>query len=51
MPVVEATVVEAGADPESKTIVTKLPPTAAEAEPAPEPERQRLPSAAAAATA
>jgi len=41
MPVVQATVVEAGPDPESQTIVTKLPvesvePEAAEVEPAPE---------------
>ena len=45
MPVVEATVVEAGPDPESKTIVTKLPADSAEPEdgdePAPEPTRRR----------
>ena len=33
MPVVEATVVEAGPDPESKTIVTSLPAEQLEAEP------------------
>jgi hypothetical protein len=47
MPVVEATVVESGPDPESKTIVTKLPADPGEeepedvAEPAPAPKRRR----------
>jgi len=45
MPVVEATVVEAGPDPESKTIVTKLPADAADseegAEPPPAPTSRR----------
>jgi hypothetical protein len=46
MPVVEATVVESGPDPESKTIVTKLPADAADepdeaAERAPAPKRRR----------
>ena len=46
MPIVQATVVESGPDPESKTIVTKLPAEPADeveqpAEPAPEPKRRR----------
>ncbi|HWL32949.1 MAG TPA: hypothetical protein VNP89_05035 [Gaiellaceae bacterium] len=47
MPVVQATVVESGPDPESKTIVTKLPADVAAdepdevAEPAPAPKRRR----------
>ncbi len=54
MPVVQATVVEAGSDPESQTIVTKLPaepepepePEAAVLEPAPEPEEAVQPEQA-----
>ena len=42
MPVVEATVVETGPDPESKTIVAKLP-VEPEPEPAPEPESEPEP--------
>lgn len=59
MPVVEATVVDAGPDPESKTIVTKLPAEGPVDEPAAEPEsaaprrrrglRRRKPPAEAAA--
>ena len=47
MPVVQATVVESAPDPESKTIVTKLPAEPGEdereqtAEPAPAPKRRR----------
>jgi hypothetical protein len=44
MPVVEATVVESGPDPESKTIIAKLPvePEVVQAEPEPEPAPKRL---------
>ena len=42
MPVVEATVVESGPDPESKTIIAKLP-VQAEAEPEPEAEPEATP--------
>lgn len=43
MPVVEATVVGAGSDPESKTIVTRLPADAEEPEPAPTIEPESTP--------
>ena len=42
MPVVEATVVESGPDPESKTIIAKLP-VEPEADPEPEPEAEPAP--------
>ncbi|MGH3071365.1 MAG: hypothetical protein ACRDNB_03725 [Gaiellaceae bacterium] len=41
MPVVEATVVDAGPDPESKTIVTKLPADSEPADAEPEPPKRR----------